>query len=296
MGLQLPSRAATPLHRGARAAALGLSMLALAACSAEDKEQIGRLAMPAPASEQAYSTFELWKWTWVAAGIVGVIVWGLMFYSAWRFRRTKDNQVPVQVRYNLPIEIFYTIAPIMMVIVFFYWTVNVQNTMTEIKDDPDVTVDVVAQQWSWTFNHTPTDEGTEHNGDPVPYVFGTVNNRPTLVLPVDKTIHFNLHSPDVIHSFSIDRFLTKLDVIPGRVNELQVKTTEVGDFRGKCFELCGVYHSKMIFDVRVVSEAEYEDYLAELVADGNVAKAPVLGGSDVNTQPGLKIQDEGADQ
>ncbi|WP_443093915.1 aa3-type cytochrome oxidase subunit II [Nocardioides daphniae] len=270
---------------------LGLSLLALGACSAEDKDQLGRLAMPAPASDRAPAIFDLWKWSWVAAMVVGVLTWGLMFYAAWRFRRSSKNLVPVQTRYNLPLEIFYTIAPILMVIVFFFHTVNTQNTVLEMKDDPDLVVDVVGQQWSWTFNYSEQGEGGT-----TPYVVGTTADRPKLVLPVDRTVEFRLHSPDVIHSFMIDAFLMKMDVIPGRVNEFQATPTKVGEFRGKCFELCGVYHSRMLFDVEVVSGAEYDAYLAELQENpDNVAKAPVLGGSAVNTQPGLDDGDAEGD-
>lgn len=288
MSLQLPSRAAASVKTGARAAVLGLGLLALGACSAEDKDQLGRLAMPIPASEQAPATYELWKWAWVAAMVTGVLVWGLLFFAAWRFRRRSTNLVPVQTRYNLPLEIFYTVAPILMVIVFFFHTVQTQNIVTEIKDDPDVTIDVVGQQWSWTFNYTEQGDGGK-----TPYTVGTTNDRPTLVLPVDQTVAFQLHSPDVVHSFSIDVFLTKLDIIPGRVNVLQVKPTRIGDFRGKCFEFCGAYHSRMIFDVKVVSAEDYEAYLTDLQEKGNVADAPLLGGAAVNTQPGLNTDAEG---
>lgn len=294
MGLQLPSRAAAPLKRSVQGAVLGLSVLALAACSAEDKDQIGRLAMPEPASDRAPEIAELWTWSWVAAMAVGVLTWGLMFFAAWRFRRRSTNLVPVQTRYNLPLEIFYTVAPILMVIVFFFHTVETQNAVTEKVDDPDITIDVVGQQWSWTFNYT--DQG---DGGTTPYVVGTTADRPKLVLPVDQVVEFKLHSPDVIHSFMIDSFLMKLDVIPGRVNSFQATPTVTGEFRGKCFELCGVYHSRMLFDVEVVTGAEYQAYLDELQENpDNVAQAPVLGGSDVNTQPGLDTaaDEEGGDQ
>lgn len=211
MGLQLPKRAVAPARHSARRLAsgvlLGVAVLFLSACDAVDRDQLARLAMPNSATEQAPATFELWKWAWVAAMAVGIIVWGLIFWSMWRYRRRSEDEVPVQTRYNLPLEVFYTIAPILMVIVFFYWTVNVQDTVLEMKDDPDVTVDVVGQQWSWTFNHTEQGEGGS-----TPYTAGTASDIPTLVLPVDQTIQFNLHSPDVIHSFGVDAFLMKMDV------------------------------------------------------------------------------------
>ena len=84
----------------------------------------------------------------------------------------------------------------------------------------------------------------------------------------------------------------KMDVIPGQVgadrNHFQVKTTKLGTFRGKCAELCGVYHSRMLFDVQVVSQADYEIYLKDLEARGDVADEPLLGGEDARTQAGLE--------
>ena len=279
MGLQLPQSA-----RRISLGVLGLTLLTLGACSGETKEQAERFAMPAssPATVQGEAIAALWKWSWVAALITGVIVWGLIFWVAARYRRRSDDEVPVQTRYNLPLEIFYTVAPIMMVIVLFYHTVNTQNIALDKVDDPDVTVEVVGQQWSWTFNYPETGPQGENV-----FTSGTASQIPTLVLPVDKTVQFNLHSPDVIHSFWITGFLMKMDVVPGRVNNFQVHTTKEGTFRGKCTELCGVYHSRMLFNVEVVSEAEYEKFLADQAAKGFTSDAPLLGGSEARTQAGL---------
>ena len=112
---------------------------------------------------------------------------------------------------------------------------------------------------------------------------GTASKIPTLVLPVDQTIQFNLWSPDVIHSFQVTNFLMKMDVVPGRVNQFQVHTTKTGDYVGKCFELCGTYHSRMLFDVKVVSQEEYDSYLQTLESSSE----PLLGGADAYTLTGL---------
>jgi cytochrome c oxidase subunit 2 len=204
-----------------------------------------------------------------------------------RYRRRSQDEIPVQTRYNLPLEIFYTIAPILMVIVLFYHTVNAQNAVLE-DTDQDYTIDVVGQQWSWTFNYVldGQDEG------PVVYTYGTGSVVPTLVLPVGKTVEFKLHSPDVIHSFGIPGFLMRMDVVPGRVNSYEVTPDTEGEFRGKCFELCGTYHSRMLFNVEVVSESEYLAYLDDLEAQGKSADAPVLGGNFVNEQVGLDDEEE----
>jgi cytochrome c oxidase subunit II len=234
--------------------------------------------------------------------VTGVIVWGLIFYAVVKFRRRSDDEIPVQTRYNLPLEIFYTIAPIMMVIVFFYWTVNVQNKLIELDPEPDVTVEVVGQQWQWTFNYgvgeatgpaTPNYTDNDYRYDDYVYVVGDGDDIPTLVLPVDQTIQFNLHSPDVIHDFGVPSFLMKMDVVPGRINKFQVKTEVIGDYAGKCFELCGVDHSRMLFNVKVVSQADYDAYIEGLIEQGAESDTPLLGGANVRTVAGLDDDTEG---
>jgi cytochrome c oxidase subunit 2 len=277
---------------------LGVTMLVLAGCSAADTHQIKNLAMPDRATEQGPYTYELWKWAWIAAMITGVIVWGLIFYSVVKFRRRSDDEIPRQTRYNLPLEVFYTIAPVLMCIVFFFHTVRVQDVQTELDKTPDLTVEVTGQQWSWTFNYGTGEQNPDAKGydddfayDSYVYTSGDGNEIPTLVLPVDQRIQFNLRSPDVIHSFGVPSFLTKLDVIPGRVNQLQVTPTVEGTYPGKCFELCGVYHSRMLFNVEVVSQEDYQAYLTELADAGQTADKPITGGANVETQTGLAEDD-----
>jgi cytochrome c oxidase subunit 2 len=161
-----------------------------------------------------------------------------------------------------------------------------------LKDiKPDHTVDVVGQQWSWTFNYIDDDVA---NGKNV-FTAGTARDVPTLVLPVDETVQFNLYSPDVIHDFWVPAFLMKMDVVPGRVNHYQVTPNRIGDYRGKCAELCGTYHSRMLFNVKVVSKADYEQYLRDQIAKGFVSDEPLLGGSDARTHAGLNNSSGGTE-
>jgi cytochrome c oxidase subunit II len=265
-------------------------LVSLTGCSDETRHEWANLAMPDPVTAQGEHIFLLWRWAWVAALATGAVVWGLIFYAAWRFHRRSDDEVPVQTRYNLPLEIFYTIAPIIMVVVFFVHTERTQNLIREDVPNPDVTIYVVGQQWTWTFNYLPGGDITTPNQQ-VLYSVGEAGNPPTLVLPVDKTVEFKLHSPDVIHDFGVPGFLEKMDVIPGPVkddNHFQVKPTVVGDYRGKCYELCGVYHSRMLFNVKIVSDADFQAYLQQLQAQKNVANEPLLGGITSQTQAGLE--------
>ena len=300
MGLQVPNLSGASVRRTLKVALLGVTMLVVAGCSEADQHQIRNLAMPDRASAQGPYTYDLWKWAWAAAMITGVIVWGLILYAVVKFRRRSDDEVPRQTRYNLPLEVFYTIAPVLMCVVFFFHTVRVQDEVLNLDANPDLTVEVTGQQWSWTFNHGVGEHNPDATGDEDDYAYGsyvytagTGAEIPTLVLPVDQTVQFNLHSPDVIHDFGVPAFLVKMDVIPGRVNKLQVTPTVEGTYAGKCYELCGVSHSRMLFNVEVVSQEKYDAYLADLAEAGNTTEEPVLGGSHVNDQAGLEDDSEG---
>jgi cytochrome c oxidase subunit II len=287
VGLQPPKR----VHRRVRpvtVAAAAASMVLLGACSAQDQAQIERLAMPEPISDRAPAIYDLWQGSWLAAILVGILVWGLIIFACIRYRRRRDDQVPVQTRYNLPIEILYTVAPLIMVLVLFYYTVTVQNEVLADEPNPDHEIEVVGFQWSWAFNYVNDDA---LDGQTDVFTVGTTGERPTLVLPVDESVRFTLSSPDVIHSFWVPGFLFKMDVIPGRTNQFSLTPTEEGTFQGRCAELCGVYHSRMLFDVRVVSAEEYAEHLQSLEDAGNVGIT--RGGADARTKVGLEeeVQD-----
>jgi cytochrome c oxidase subunit II len=258
-------------RRLAAGAALGAcaSVITLAGCSAELNGEISRLGLPAAASNRSPYIGNLWIGFWIAAFIVGFFTLGLIMWAALRYRR-KTADMPKQNRYNLPMEIMYTFVPFVIVGVLFYFTIIAQNRVLAKAPDPDVTVDVVGQKWSWTFNYKEADNPAV--GQDV-WNAGTIERTPDLFLPVGKSVRFNLHSPDVIHSFWVPAFYQKLDVVPGRQNSFDMTPTTVGTFRGKCTELCGTYHSAMLFNVHVVPEAEYNAYLQSLVAAGQTGEA-----------------------
>ena len=280
-----------------RVAVSGLVMgllFVLSGCSSVQEDEIKRLALPLPATKEAVSVYDLWMWSWLAAMLTGIVVWGLIFYACIRFYRRSQTDIPVQTRYNLPIEIFYTIAPIMMVIVFFYFTLDAQGKVDHDDKNPDETITVVGQQWSWTFNYNlgwdKAKQKYEPVGGEVVYEGGTTAERPTLWLVKDKSVEINLRSPDVIHSFWVPGFLFKMDVIPGRDNSFTVTPTRLGTFEGRCAELCGVYHSRMLFNVKVVEESEYDAHLEELAALGNTG--PATGGVFAKEKAGLETSDD----
>ncbi len=239
--------------------ALG-GLLLVTGCSGRD------LALPEPTSDRAQYVDSLWLGAWVAAGVVGVFVFGLMVWAVVRYRRRSDDEVPAQVRYNLPIEVLYTVAPIIVVLVFFFHTIQTGQDLLEEPSDPSHDVQVLGQKWSWSFSYIEEDA----TGGESVFTSGTPADRPTLVLPVGETVQFTLRSQDVVHSFWVPAFYFKLDVVPGRANTFSLTPTREGTFEGRCSELCGIYHSRMLFTVEVVSPEEFDAHLRDLQAAGNV--------------------------
>jgi cytochrome c oxidase subunit 2 len=254
--------------RGLTITGLGLTCaVALSGCG----ESVSRGLLPHGVTDQSGRITSLWTGSWLAALGVGVLVWGLILWCVVAYRRKKDEVgLPEQLRYNVPIEILYTVVPLFMVAVLFFYTARDESALLDISKKPDVTINVVAKQWSWDFNYV--DAGTFESGTQAELTGapGVAATAPALYLPVNKRVEFVLTSRDVIHSFWVPQFLQKLDIIPGKVNRFQVEPTEIGTFEGKCAELCGAYHSSMLFQVKVVSQAAYDAHLAQLKARGNL--------------------------
>ncbi len=294
MSRHLTERAA-PRRRGrtAAASAIGVvSMLALTGCSEDTTAQWKRLGLPEPGSDRSVYVHDLWIGSWIAAGIIGVFVWGLIFWAVVRYRRRHPDELPTQVRYNLPIEVLYTIAPIIIVAVLFFFTVEKQNKVLAEVNNPDHEVIVTAQQWSWTFNYQHEDGA---GGEDV-YDAGTTAQEPTLWLVEDQTVTFTLHSPDVIHSFWVPSFYFKRDVIPGRDQSFSMTPTVQGDFVGRCAELCGYQHSRMLFSVHVTSQEEFDQHMAELADPNGLNQiGTLLGGEDSSSVAGLVTSEEGGE-
>lgn len=259
------TRRRVPVVIGAASAAMLLS-----GCG----EAVSRGFMPEPATEVGPDVISFWNSTWIAALAVGVLVWALILWAVFAYRRRSDDEVPTQFRYHVPFEILYTVVPIFMVAALFGQTVNLQNAMLDTEQEPDVVVNVAGKKWSWDFNYVNEDVyvAGQQAQDLNLGEEGLPETLPTMVLPVDSRVEFVLTSRDVIHSFWVVNFLQKLDMVPGRVNILQVTTTEEGTFQGKCAELCGAYHSEMLFQVEVVSQEEYDAFIADLEAAGNTGQ------------------------
>jgi len=246
-----------------------LLVLALSACSRADIEDNLRFGWPRGITEQAGRIRVLWTWSTVAALVVGMLVWGLIFWVAIRYRR-RGAELPRQTKYNLPIEALYTVVPFLIVAVLFYYTAITQTYVTDLRPPPDTTVTVTAFKWNWQFSYN--DRRDPRTEDFV-YTYGTTDEIAVLVVPENKNVRFVVNSNDVIHSFWVPETLFKRDVFPAATknqnNQWQIRPQVKGSYVGRCAELCGAYHSQMNFEMRVVTDAEYQRYLGALANFGN---------------------------
>lgn len=224
--------------------------------------------MPDPVTEQGESVLRLWSPAVVVALVVGSLVWGLIITSVIRYRRRGDT-LPPQLAEHIPIEIAYTVVPIIIVVALFAAGTFTLRSVERKVDRPDVSVRVEGFQWSWQFTYSGSDVVV--SGD------GAGTRGPELVLPADRTTRLDLVSDDVNHSFWVPRFLSKRDLIPGVDNEVDVTPTEQGTFVGRCAEFCGLDHWRMSFVVRIVSPDEFERWLA----DQPTAPGGETGGDDL---------------
>jgi cytochrome c oxidase subunit II len=259
--------------------------LLLTGCSEE--VQLGWLPTERGTTNHTDRIIDLWVNSWIAALAVGVLTWALIIWCIVAYRRRKNETgYPRQLSYNLPLEIFYTAVPLIMVLTLFYFTDRDMTAINARDDNPDQIIDVRGKQWSWDFNYVTEDKHDVGVQAHLDGETGTPDRLPTLYLPVNQSIELQINSRDVIHSFWVPAFLQKIDMIPGKTNYITVTPTREGVFAGKCAELCGEYHSEMLFNVAVVSEAEFAQRMSAL-RDGQI-------GEEYDRNPYAEAAEQGA--
>lgn len=270
--------------RGLKGASL-LTILAvvLAGCTAQSS--LGWLPTERGLTNQVDRVIDLWVVSWIVLLVVGVITWLLIIWATVVYRRRKGQTgLPTQLRYNMPIEVFYTIVPLILVLVLFGFTARDQIAIEAPLEDPDVSIEVYGKRWAWDFNYL--NENVYSAGIQAQELPGggiEKDSLPVLYLPVGQKVEITIESRDVIHSFWVIDFLYKKDMIPSRTNYWYFIPQKEGVYSGKCAELCGEYHSLMLFEVHVVSQDDYNKQMSALRATGNVGRL----GPELNTLQNL---------
>ena len=210
---------------------------------------------------------------WMCA-IISLFVLGLLGYAMVKFRRSA-NPVPSRTSHNTLIEVIWTVVPVLILVAIAIPSIRLLSHQYS-PPKTDLTVKVIGNQWYWTYQY-PDNGGFEvvanmlkEKADvPAGQRFRTDADGPPLlaaderiVIPVNKVVKFIITSNDVIHSFAVPAFWTKMDAVPGRLNETWVKVEREGVYFGQCSELCGARHGYMPIAVEVVSEAKYAAWIA----------------------------------
>ena len=196
------------------------------------------------------STYHLWQGFSVAAAIIGAFTLLLILWALLRYRR-KGDAIPKQTQYHIPLEIIYTVLPILIVFGLFAATVVVENKVVAMPKT-DVVVNANAFQWGWGFTYP------NHHA----VVVGSTTETPTMVMPANTDVKVVVTSTDVVHGFYVRDFDFSRYALPGVKNQFTLHAMKTGTFFGQCTQLCGLYHSIMYFKVKVVTPAQYTAWLA----------------------------------
>ncbi|SMX42215.1 cytochrome c oxidase subunit II [Maliponia aquimaris] len=220
--------------------------------------------------------------------VITLFVVGLMAYVVVRYNR-KANPTPGTFTHNSPIEVAWTIGPIVILVFIGAFSLPVLFKQQEIPEG-DITIKVTGYQWYWGYEYVGTDlvydsymigspaTGGENRMSPdveaqlveagytkSDFLLATDTS---VVVPVGKTIVMQVTGADVIHSWTIPAFGVKQDAVPGRLAELWFKAEKEGVYFGQCSELCGIAHAYMPITVKVVSQEAYDAWLERSIDAG----------------------------
>ena len=239
------------------------------------------LNMPVGVTDISKEVFELHMLIfWVVVGI-GVVVFGFLFWSMWKYRRS-NNKTPAKFYDNHKLEIIWTIVPtVILILMAIPASITLKKIYDHEAEEGGIDIQVVGWQWKWQYKYL--DEYVDEAGNkqlsffsnlttpPDQYEFNRVEKGENyllevdepVVVPINTPIRFLITSSDVLHSWYMSDFAVKQDAIPGFINVAKTKINVPGVYRGNCTELCGERHAYMPIVVEAVTREEYDAWLQE---------------------------------
>ncbi len=238
----------------------------------------GAFGMQPPATDLAKEVVEFHTLLlWIITAIV-IFVTILLLYVMVRFNR-KANPVPKTFSHNTPIEIAWTVIPVIIlaaIAVVSFPLLFKQESVPAVAETEIVDVKVYGRQWYWSYIYGAGDDEVYFDSNMVqdadlgPGQIAKLSVNNPMVVPVGKYVRLSISASDVIHAWTIPAFAVKVDAVPGRLNQIWFKVDEPGVFYGQCSELCGVNHAFMPIEVRVLPQEQYETWL-ERVSESTTA-------------------------
>lgn len=222
----------------------------------------------------------VWLDTFIHAIVIGIMVLVLVLLAIVILRYNhRRNPRPATWSHNPLVEIAWTVIPVLILIIIAIPSLKLLFEELEVPD-PDVTIKATGHQWYWSYEYPDQEidfaavvlerDQLEENGyEPDEYLLATDNR---VVVPVNAVVHVLVTASDVIHSWTIPSFGSKIDAMPGRLNETWFKATETGTFFGQCSELCGLNHAYMPIVVEVVEQADYDAWVSTMQASNGTGE------------------------
>ncbi|MCW8128405.1 cytochrome c oxidase subunit II [Microbulbifer halophilus] len=257
-------------------ALLATSVPSLSSLAQEQKAEAERwgVNMTQGVTEVSQTTYELHMLIFWICVAIGVVVFGVMFYSMWRHRKSKGYKA-AQFHESTAVELVWTIVPTIILILM---AIPATKTLYDIYDtgEADLDIMITGYQWKWKYDYLGSDVSFFSNLATPRSQIDNLQPKETsyllevdepMVVPVDKKIRFLITANDVIHAWWVPDLAVKKDAIPGFINESWTRIDEPGIYRGQCAELCGKDHGFMPVVVKAVPQAEYDSWLAERAAE-----------------------------
>jgi cytochrome c oxidase subunit 2 len=266
--------------------------LAFAVENSDGGPAVRQLNFQPPASELAKTVFDLNTFMFAICTFIFVAVFGVMFYSIWKHRRSKGAK-SADFHDSIVVEIAWTVVPFIIVILMAIPAAKAVIAMKDVSNS-DLTIKVTGYQWKWGYDYmsgegegigfisTLTTPRVQIEGNAAKaeregnrnYLLEVDN---PLVVPVDKKIRIVTTANDVIHSWTVPSFAVKQDAIPGFIRSTWFKSEKVGKFRGQCVELCGKDHAFMPIVVEVKSQEDYTKWVESKKAEMVANRTPPVG-------------------
>jgi len=251
-----------------------LSSVCLFAVSGTAAAEWG-LNMPQGVTEISREVFELHMRIFWICVVIGVLVFGVMFFSVFKHRKSSGAKA-AQFHHSTTVEIIWTVIPFVILIVM---AIPAADTLLKMENtqNAEMTVKITGYQWKWRYDYQGENVGyystldaasnkarqRDSGVNPADVENYLLNVDRPLIIPADTKIRLLVTAADVIHAWWVPDFAVKKDAIPGFVNETWVKVDEPGTYRGQCAELCGRDHGFMPIVVIVKTKDDYAKWLAE---------------------------------
>jgi len=227
-------------------------------------------ASPVMENIEDFHRLLVWIITATSLFVLALLLWIMVRYNR------RSNPAPSKTEHNTLLEVIWTVVPVIILVIIAIPSFKLLYYEAEIPK-PDVTVKAIGHQWSWSYQY-PGQGDFEVASNSLTTMKSAAGEAPDaaakageprllgvdnpIYVPVNKVVRVQTLSSDVIHSWTVPAFGVKMDAVPGRINETWFKATELGTFYGQCSELCGVAHAFMPIEVKVVSQADYDRWLA----------------------------------